>query len=305
MAKVGPSDANVLICGEHGTGKDVAARWLHNVSDRSGESFVAVNAGGFGEGVFESEVLGHVRGAFTDARNDRAGCFELADRGTLFLDEIANVPYRQQAVLLRVLETGEIRRVGSAKTQRVDVRVLSATNADIGAAVANSEFREDLYYRLNVITIQLPPLSRRVEDIPLISQHFLRTYSSENEKQPRRLTSEAMDLLMAHHWPGNVRELENVIERAVVLSTGEEIGVDLLPGNIRNPDTTLPPPDTLPVKGVSFKEAVSAYERQLIVKALQACGGVQKRAAERLKVKPTTLHEMMKRLQVRVESRAS
>ena len=255
--------------------------------------------------LLESTLFGHVKGAFTGAVSHKKGLFEVAHGGTIFFDEIGNIPPDTQSKLLRVIQEKEFMRLGGLETLRADVRLVAATNADLEKRVANGEFREDLYYRLNVITIQLPPLSRRVEDIPLISQHFLRTYSSENEKQPRRLTSEAMDLLMAHHWPGNVRELENVIERAVVLSTGEEIGVDLLPGAIRNPDTTLPPPDALPGRGVSFKEAVSAYERQLIVKALQACGGVQKRAAERLKVKPTTLHEMMKRLQVRVESRAS
>ncbi|MYJ24709.1 MAG: sigma-54-dependent Fis family transcriptional regulator, partial [Holophagales bacterium] len=225
--------------------------------------------------------------------------------GTIFFDEIGNIPPDTQSKLLRVIQEKEFMRLGGLETLSADVRLVAATNADLEERVSNGEFREDLYYRLNVITIQLPPLSRRVEDIPLISQHFLRMYSNENEKSTRRLTPEAMDVLMAHPWPGNVRELENVIERAVVLSTGEEIGLDLLPAGLREGETAVPTPASLPKTGVSFKEAVSAYERELIVRALQACGGVQKRAAERLKVKPTTLHEMMKRLQVTIESRAS
>ena len=235
----------------------------------------------------------------------KKGLFEVAHGGTIFFDEIGNIPADTQSKLLRVIQEKEFMRLGGLETLRADVRLVAATNADLEERVANGEFREDLYYRLNVITIQLPPLSKRVEDIPLISQHFLRMYSNENEKSTRRLTPEAMDVLMAHRWPGNVRELENVIERAVVLSTGEKIGLDLLPAGLREGVPIVPTPAALPKAGVSFKEAVSAYERELIVRALQACGGVQKRAAERLKVKPTTLHEMMKRLQVTIESRAS
>ncbi len=177
--RVGPSDANVLVVGDHGTGKEVVARWLHAVSKRADEPLVAVNAGGFSEGVFESELFGHVKGAFTDAKTDRVGCFELADGGTLFLDEIANVPLQQQAKLLRVLETREIQRVGSSKVRKVDVRVISATNANLSEAVANGDFREDLLYRLNTVEIRIPPLRDRPEDIPLLAEPFLR-------KQARR-----------------------------------------------------------------------------------------------------------------------
>lgn len=284
MAKVGPSDANVLICGEHGTGKDVAARWLHKVSDRSGESFVAVNAGGFGEGVFESEVLGHVRGAFTDARNDRAGCFELADRGTLFLDEIANVPYRQQAVLLRVLETGEIRRVGSAKTQRVDVRVLSATNADIGAAVANGEFREDLLYRLNTVEIRLPALRDRREDIPILARHFLTRQSRRYDKKIDGFEDDALKALLGHSWPGNVRELNHAVERAVLVAGG---------GTIAAGDLALRPA----VAGQERLATMTLHDAEglLVEKALVRQGGNVTRAAEELGVSRAALYRKMER----------
>lgn len=284
MAKVGPSDANVLICGEHGTGKDVAARWLYKVSGRSGESFVPVNAGGFGEGVFESEILGHVKGAFTDARKDRAGCFELADRGTLFLDEIANVPYRQQAVLLRVLETGEVRRVGSAKTQRVDVRVLSATNADIGAAVAKGEFREDLLYRLNTVEIRLPALRDRREDIPILARHFLTRLCRRYDKQLDGFDDDALGTLLAHSWPGNVRELKHAVERAVLVASGERIAAD---------DLALRPV----VAGERHLGTMTLQEAEglLVEKALVRHGGNVTRAAKDLGVSRAALYRKMER----------
>ena len=284
MAKVGPSDANVLICGEHGTGKDVAARWLYKVSGRSGESFVPVNAGGFGEGVFESEILGHVRGAFTDAKNDRAGCFELADRGTLFLDEIANVPYRQQAVLLRVLETGEIRRVGSAKMQRVDVRVLSATNADIGAAVACGEFREDLLYRLNTVEIRLPTLRDRREDIPILARHFLTRESRRYDKRIDGFEDDALRALLGHSWPGNVRELMHAVERAVLVASGWKITAE---------DLALRPV----VAGQESLATMTLREAEglLVEKALVRHAGNVTRAAEELGVSRAALYRKMKR----------
>ncbi|MXW01485.1 MAG: sigma-54-dependent Fis family transcriptional regulator [Holophagales bacterium] len=305
IRRAAPSKSNILIRGESGTGKELVAKSIHNNSKRRDGPFVTVNSGSMPSELLESTLFGHVKGAFTGAVSHKKGLFEVAHGGTIFFDEIGNIPPDTQSKLLRVIQEKEFMRLGGLETLSADVRLVAATNADLEERVANGEFREDLYYRLNVITIQLPPLSKRVEDIPLISQHFLRMYSNENEKSTRRLTPEAMDLLMAHTWPGNVRELENVIERAVVLSTGEEIGLDLLPAALREGETAVPTPASLPKTGVSFKEAVSAYERELIVRALQACGGVQKRAAERLKVKPTTLHEMMKRLQVTIESRAS
>ena len=218
MERVGPSDANVLITGEHGTGKEVVARWLHAVSDRAAHSLVAVNAGGFSEGVFESELFGHVKGAFTDAKSDRVGCFEMADEGTLFLDEIANITLHQQAKLLRVLETGEIQRVGSSKIRKVDVRLLSATNADLQGAVREGRFREDLLYRLNTVELHLPPLRDRREDVPALAHHFLKVESAHYEKRIDGFSDEAMAALVRHPWPGNVRELEHAVERAVLMA---------------------------------------------------------------------------------------
>ena len=221
LARVGPSDANVLITGEHGTGKDVMARTLHALSERALRPMVTVNAGGLSEGVFESELFGHVKGAFTDAKTDRVGRFELADGGTLFLDEIANVPLNLQAKLLRVLETGELERVGSSKTRRVDVRVLSATNADITQEVQAGRFREDLLFRLNTIEIHLPALRERREDLPLLANYFLRQFSQRYRKRLTGFESAAMQTLLEYAWPGNVRELEHAVERAVLMAEGD------------------------------------------------------------------------------------
>jgi DNA-binding NtrC family response regulator len=223
VGDVGPSDANILITGEPGTGKEVVAQTLHAVSQRSGRRLVAVNAGGLSEGVFESELFGHVRGAFTDARADRVGRFELADGGTLFLDEIANISQTQQSRLLRVLQTGELERVGSSRTVKVDVRVLSATNADLPAEVAAGRFRADLLYRLNAIEIHLPPLRERREDIAPLASFFLNNYAVKYRKQANSFDASAMRALLEHDWPGNVRELQHAIERAVLLAQGEKI----------------------------------------------------------------------------------
>jgi DNA-binding NtrC family response regulator len=223
IAQVGPSDANVLITGEHGTGKEIVARLLHTASPRARMALVAVNAGGLPEGTFESEIFGHVKGAFTDARTDRIGRFELANGGTLFLDEIANVPLRQQAKLLRVLETGELERVGSSQTRRVDVRVLSATNAKLDEEARAGNFREDLLFRINTVEIHLPPLRDRHEDIPLLAMHFLNRNRARYRKQVGGFSPAAMQQLMQYSWPGNVRELEHAVERAVLLCRGEEI----------------------------------------------------------------------------------
>jgi len=220
VSRVGPSDANVLILGENGTGKGVVARALHAVSSRATRPMVIVNSGGVSEGVFESELFGHVRGAFTDAKADRVGRFELADQATLFLDEIANVPMSQQAKLLRVIETGEFERLGSSRTRRVDVRTISATNADLSEEVTAGRFRQDLLFRLNTIEIRLPPLRDRREDTPLLAQHFLRQHAQRYRKRLTGFESGAMQMLLEHSWPGNVRELDHAIERAVLMAAG-------------------------------------------------------------------------------------
>jgi len=223
MARVGPSDANVLITGEHGTGKEVVAQTLHRLSSRAERSLVAVNTGALPEGTFESELFGHVKGAFTDARADRIGRFELANGGTLFLDEIANIPVRQQAKLLRVLETGELERVGSSKTQRVDVRMLSATNADLRTECAAGRFREDLLFRLNTVEICLPPLRERREDIPALAGHFLARYAARYRRPIQGMEASALQAMLHYGWPGNVRELDHTVERAVLMARGERI----------------------------------------------------------------------------------
>jgi DNA-binding NtrC family response regulator len=223
MERVAASDAPVLITGEHGTGKEVVARWLHAHSTRDQRPLVTVNVGGLSDGVFESELFGHVKGAFTDAKADRVGRFELADGGTLMLDEIANLAPNQQAKLLRVLQTGELERVGSSRTRRVDVRVLSATNADVRDEVREGRFREDLLFRLNTVEIRLPPLRDRAEDIPLLARHFLERHASRYRRSANSFEPAALDALVRHPWPGNVRELDHVVERAVLLAQGDRI----------------------------------------------------------------------------------
>jgi DNA-binding NtrC family response regulator len=297
-----PAKSNILILGESGTGKELVAKAIHHHSRRADGPFITVNSGSMPADLLESTLFGHVRGAFTGAIASKKGLFELADGGSIFFDEIGNIPLDTQAKLLRVIQEKEFMRLGGVETLKADVRIVAATNADLDGAVAAGQFREDLFYRLNVITLQLPPLRKRGEDIPLLAQHFLARYARENEKQIHEIAPRAMEVLLDYHWPGNVRELENIIERAVVLSTGELLGVDLLPAGVRQPETGGFAPPALPTNGISFKDAVSDYERALIVKALQSCGGVQKRAAEMLRVKPTTLHEMMKRLNISSES---
>ncbi len=297
-----PAKSNILILGESGTGKELVAKAIHLHSRRAQGPFITVNSGSMPADLLESNLFGHLRGAFTGAVANKKGLFEMASGGSIFFDEIGNIPIDTQSKLLRVIQEKEFMRLGGVDTIKVDVRIIAATNADLDTMVQNGGFREDLFYRLNVITITLPPLRKRTEDIPLLAQHFLGYYARENEKAIRAILPQAMEALLDYHWPGNVRELENVIERAVVLSSGETLGVDLLPPQVRHPEAASLPPAVLPANGIAFKEAVSEYERQIIIKALQASGGVQKRAAELLQVKPTTLHEMMKRLNISSES---
>src|SRR4051794_15181555 len=278
LERVGPSDANVLVTGEHGTGKEVVARFLHDSSKRAGQPLVPVNAGGLSEGVFESELFGHVRGAFTDAKNDRAGAFEVADGGTLFLDEVGNMPLPQQAKLLRVLQTGEFNPVGSSKVKRGDVRVIAATNARLHDEVAQGRFREDLLYRLNTVEVQLPPLRDRLEDIPHLAQFFLRRIVARGATPARRFSADALDALVRHPWRGNVRELEHAVERAVLLAPGEEIGPEdlFLGATAQGPAL---------IERMTLDDA----ERHLISRALSRCGGDGRGAARGLGGSPPPL----------------
>jgi two-component system response regulator PilR (NtrC family) len=300
-----PAKSNILILGESGTGKEMVAKAIHHHSRRASGPFVTVNSGSMPPDLLESNLFGHVRGAFTGAVTNKKGLFEMANGGSIFFDEIGNIPLDTQAKLLRVIQEREFMRLGGVETLKADVRIIAATNAELERDVQQGRFREDLYYRLNVITLQLPPLRERTEDIPLLVRHFLTQYAEENEKSIREISPEALERLLDYPWPGNVRELENVIERATVLSSGEVLDVDLLPNSVLDPGPAPAPMGGLPTNGLSFKEAISGYERQLIVRALQASGGVQKKAAELLKVKPTTLHEMMKRLSISVEGLAT
>jgi DNA-binding NtrC family response regulator len=284
IAQVGPSDANVLITGEHGTGKEIVARLLHAASPRSRMALVAVNAGGLPEGTFESEIFGHVKGAFTDARTDRVGRFELANGGTLFLDEIANVPLRQQAKLLRVLETGELERVGSSQTRRVDVRVLCATNAKLQEEVEARNFREDLLFRINTVEIHLPPLRERREDIPLLAQHFLNRNRMRYRKQVSGFSPASMQQMMQYAWPGNVRELEHMVERAVLLCRGEEIEpADFAIGGTRQ---NAPSFDNM---------SIDEVEALLIRKMLRRCDGNISQAAEGLGLSRAALYRRIEK----------
>jgi DNA-binding NtrC family response regulator len=281
---VGPSDANILITGEPGTGKEVVAQALHSVSGRSSKRLVTVNTGGLPEGVFESELFGHVRGAFTDAKQDRIGRFELADGGTLFLDEIANITPTQQARLLRVLQTGEMERVGSSRTIRVDARVLSATNADLHEEVAAGRFRADLQFRLNAIEIHLPALRDRREDIPLLSNHFLGSYAQRYRKKILGFDSAAVQSLMDHPWPGNIRELAHAVERAVLLAQGDHIAaVDLGLRQARKADMRL--------EDMSLEQVEDA----LIRKALARFGGNVSQAAKALGLSRSALYRRLER----------
>jgi DNA-binding NtrC family response regulator len=223
ISRVGPSDANVLITGEHGTGKEVVAQTLHAISPRTSNALVSVNVGGLVEGVFESEMFGHIKGSFTGANTDRIGRFELANGGTLFLDEIANISMNQQSRLLRVIETGEVERVGSSKLRTVNARIISATNADVRREVEEGRFREDLLFRLNTVEIQLPPLRQRKEDIPLLANHFLQRYSRRYRKEVSGFEHAALQVILDHPWPGNVRELDHALQRAVLMAKSEQL----------------------------------------------------------------------------------
>ena len=305
IIQAAPSRSTILIQGESGTGKELVARAIHANSSRSDRSFVAVNSGNLPPELLESTLFGHVKGAFTGAVYPKKGLFDLADRGSIFFDEIGNVPLETQAKLLRVIQERDFMRLGGMETIKVDVRIIAATNVDLRQMMEEGRFREDLFYRLHVISIQLPPLRDRKDDIPLLVQHFLHKYGDDNRKPDLELMPEALDLLAAYDWPGNVRELENVIERAVVLTSGPTIGLELMPEHVRKaPDFSIPQ-FVMPPEGISFKDVITDFEKRLIESTLETAGGVQKRAAELLHIKPTTLNEMIKRYDIRPRRKRS
>src|SRR5688572_28669949 len=289
IERVAPSDASVLITGEHGTGKEVVAQWLHARSERSGKPLVTMNAGGLAEGIAESELFGHVKGAFTDARFERLGCFELADEGTLFLDEIANMPVRLQPKLLRVLQTGEVQRVGSSRLRFVNVRVLSATNANLAAEVAAGRFREDLLYRLNTVVIHLSPLRERREDIDALAGHFLSHYAARYRKPVARFDESALTALRTHAWPGNVRELAHVVERAVLMADPRAASVVARDLGLQ-PQRA--PADVTP-------QSLEDAERVFIEKVLAQHGGDVRLAAQQLGMSRSALYRRLQHYGVR------
>jgi DNA-binding NtrC family response regulator len=291
IERVAPSDASVLITGEHGTGKEVVAAWLHAYSERRAKPLVTMNAGGLAEGIAESELFGHVKGAFTDARVDRIGCFEMADEGTFFLDEIANMPMRLQAKLLRVLQTGELARVGSSRVRYVNVRMLSATNADLHAEIEGGRFREDLLYRLNTVVIHLPPLRERKEDIEALARHFLGIHATRYRKPLTSFDADALAAMQAHAWPGNVRELGHAIERAVLMADPSATSISPRYLNLRPRGTN----DAAAAEDLSLEEA----ERIFIEKVLARHNGDVRLAAEQLGMSRSALYRRLQQYGVR------
>ena len=301
VGQVAPSRSTILLQGESGSGKELIAKAIHMNSPRKDRPFVPVNTGAMPTDLLESTLFGHVKGAFTSAIASKKGLFEIADRGTLFLDEIATRGVETQAKILRVLQDKKFMHLGGVQEIQVDVRIIAATNVDLRQLVKEGKFREDLFYRLNVISIDLPPLRSRKEDIPLLVGHFLEKFANENEKQVGQISPEAMRCLMDHSWPGNVRELENVMERAVVLSSGTVIGVDLLPDNIVGRTAGLQLLEHRP--DASLFEVVEECERRLIVDMLEKCNWNQTDAAERFRIPLSTLNQKIKRLNIEIKKR--
>lgn len=286
MEKVSPTKTNVLITGESGTGKELVAKAIHYNSPRKDKPFVTLNCGAIPESLIESELFGHMKGAFTDAIATKKGLFEVADEGTIFLDEISELPLMMQVKLLRVLQDKEFKRVGGTEDIRVDVRIIAATNKDLEEAVREKRFREDLFYRLNVIQIKLPPLRERREDIPLLAEHFLKKYSTELNKNITKISPEALQILLQYDYPGNVRELQNIMERAVALETGTELS----PQNLRSYLSQQPALKKglfdleIPKEGIDLERVVEDLERTLLLKALDKTRGIKKKAAELLHI---------------------
>ncbi len=301
VAQVAPSRSTVLLQGESGTGKELIAKALHLNSPRRDRAFVPVNTGSMPPDLLESTLFGHVKGAFTSAIASKKGLFEVADRGTLFLDEIGTMGLDTQSKILRVLQDRKFMHLGGVHEIQVDVRIIAATNVDLRQLVREGKFREDLFYRLNVITIDLPHLRQRKEDIPLLVEFFLRRYSEENQRQARRMTPEALRPLLNYSWPGNVRELENVVERAVVLSSGPEIGPELLPDHVIGRGATLP---LIENRGdASLFDVMEECERHIIVDMLEKCSWNQTEAAERFHVPLSTLNQKIKRLNIEIRKK--
>jgi len=299
-----PTRSTILLQGESGTGKELVARAIHLHSERSEFPFIIVNSGSLPPDLLESHLFGHVKGAFTGAVALKIGLFEAADKGSIFFDEISSLNIETQAKLLRVLQEKEFMRLGGTKTIKVDVRIIAATNSDIEELIRQKAFRKDLFYRLNVIKIELPPLRDRKEDIPLLAKHFIDVYSRENKKEIEGISEDVFEILDEYNWPGNVRELENLVERAVVLSKSKSITRSSLPPFfLRDEAADEGGPD--PLEGsLDFKERTQYYQKKIILTALKKTRGVQKKAARMLGVKPTTLNEMIKRLEIDVDNTA-
>src|ERR1700757_1424107 len=301
VAQVAPSRSTVLLQGESGTGKELIAKAIHLNSQRRDRPFVPVNTGSIPPDLLESTLFGHVKGAFTSAIASKKGLFEVADKGTLFLDEIGTMSLDTQSKILRVLQDRKFMHLGGVHELQVDVRIIAATNVDLRQLVREGKFREDLFYRLNVITIALPPLRQRKEDIPLLVEHFLHKYSQENEREARHITPEALRPLVAYSWPGNVRELENVVERAVVLSSGIEIGSELLPDHMVGRGTPFPVLEHRP--DASLFDILEDCERRIITDMLEKCNWNQTEAAERFRVPLSTLNQKIKRLTIEIKKK--
>ncbi len=322
VTQVAPSRSTVLVTGESGTGKELIAKAIHSASTRADKAFVPVNTGSIPVDLLESQLFGHVKGAFTSAVASKKGLFEVADQGTIFFDEISTIGPETQAKLLRVIQEREFMRLGGTETIKVDVRILAASNVNLLGLVREGRFREDLYHRLNVIALHLPPLRERKEDVPLLMEHFLRRYCEENARPPRRFTHTAMKLLMDYDWPGNVRELENVVERAVVLSTQELIDTDLLPETVRTKEIVkgvrLHLAEFMPAlpggpgarvgagnSSLSLFQIIEEVERRIIVDMLERTGWNQTEAAERFQIPLSTLNQKIKRLGIETRRRGS